>query len=86
MALVGFQYEPISLDINEVRFEEEQNTHTTCEKSRKSQSVTEWCRCMKWDVMLTNVEYLSWGEVEVLGYFQLSDMRYDDDRIYSPKE
>ena len=25
-----------------------------------------------------NVEYLSCGDVEALGYFQLSDMRYDD--------
>ena len=28
--------------------------------------------------MHTSVEYLSCGEVEALGYFQLSDMRYDD--------
>ena len=28
--------------------------------------------------MHTNVEYLSCGEVEALGYFQLSDMRYDE--------
>ena len=28
--------------------------------------------------MHTNVEYLSCGEVEALGYFQLLDMRYDD--------
>ena len=27
--------------------------------------------------MHANVEYLSCGEVEALGYFQLSDMRYD---------
>ena len=26
----------------------------------------------------TNVKYLNCGEVETLGYFQLSDMRYDD--------
>ena len=35
MALVGFQYEPVSLDINEVCFEEEQditNTHENQEK------------------------------------------------------
>ena len=35
--------------------------------------------------MHTNIEYLSCGEVEALGYFQLPDMRYDD-RIWSPKE
>ena len=28
--------------------------------------------------MYTNVEYLSCREVEALGYFQLSNMRYDD--------
>ena len=44
------------------------------EKSRKSQSVGERCRCGKWRVMHINNEYLSCSEVEVLGYFQLSDM------------
>ena len=47
MALVGFQYEPVSLDVNEVCFEEEQDIPNTREKSRKSQSVTEWYRCGK---------------------------------------
>ena len=47
------------------------------EKSRKSKSVTEWCRCGEWGVTHTNVEYLSCGKVEALGYFQLLDMRYD---------
>ena len=41
MALVGFQYEPGSLDVNEGCFEKEQDIPNTCEKSRKSQSVTE---------------------------------------------
>ena len=36
MALVGFQYKPISLDVNEVCFKEEQNIPNTREKSRKS--------------------------------------------------
>ena len=31
--------------------------------------------------MHTNVEYLSCGKVEALGYFQLSDMRYDDRNV-----
>ena len=44
MVLVEFQYEPISLDVNEVCFEEH-DIHNTREKSRKSQSATEWCRC-----------------------------------------
>ena len=35
MALVGFQYEPVSLDVNEVCFEEEQDIPNTREKSRK---------------------------------------------------
>ena len=50
----------------------------TREKLRKSQIITEWCRCGKWGVMRTNVEYLSCDEFEALGYFQLSDMRYDN--------
>ena len=36
MALVGFQYEPVRLDVNEVCFEEEQDIPNTWEKSRKS--------------------------------------------------
>ena len=47
MALAGFWYEPLSLDVNEVCFEEERDIPNTREKSRKSQSVTEWCRCGK---------------------------------------
>ena len=47
MALVGFQYEPVCLDVNEVCFEEEQEILNIREKSRKSQSVTEWYRCGK---------------------------------------
>ena len=31
--------------------------------------------------MHTNVEYLSCGEVQALGYFQLSDMRCDDRNV-----
>ena len=46
MALVAFQYEHASLDLNEVGFEE-QAIPNTGEKSRKSQSVTGWCRCGK---------------------------------------
>ena len=44
MALVGCQHEPVSLDVNKVCFEEEQDIPNTHEKLRKSQSVTEWCR------------------------------------------
>ena len=47
MALIGFQYEPVSLDLNEVCFEEEQDIPNAREKSRESQIVTECCRCGK---------------------------------------
>ena len=47
MALVGFQHEPANLDVNEICFEERQDIPNTREKSRKSQSVTECCRCAK---------------------------------------
>ena len=47
MALVRFQYEPVSLDMNGVCFEEEQDIPNTRQNSRKNQSVTEWCRCGK---------------------------------------
>ena len=40
MALVRFQYEPLSLDINKVCFEEGQDILNTPENSRKNQSVT----------------------------------------------
>ena len=45
MALVGFQHEPVSLDVNEVCFEEEQDIPNAREKSRKILSVKGWCRC-----------------------------------------
>ena len=51
MAIVGFQYEPASLVVNKVCFDKEQNIPNTREKSRKSQSVSEWCRCEKCGVM-----------------------------------
>ena len=34
MALVGFQNEPVSLDVTEVVFEEEQDIPNKCEKPR----------------------------------------------------
>ena len=37
MALVGFQYEPVSVELNEVCFDEKQETSLiACEKSRKN--------------------------------------------------
>ena len=72
--------------LSEVCFEEKQNIPNTREKSRRSLTVTEWCRSGKWDVMHTNVEYLSCGEVEALGYlFQLSDMTYDDGNMVTER-
>ena len=59
----------MSLDVNEVRFEEGQNVPNTSQKPRKIQSVSEWWRCGKWSVMRTNNECLSNGEAEALGYF-----------------
>ena len=53
MTLVEFQYEPVSLEVNKVCFEEEQDIYNTREKSRKSQSVTEWSRCRKYKQMLS---------------------------------
>ena len=38
---------PVSLDVNKVCFEEEQDIPNTRQKSRKSQSLTKWCRCGK---------------------------------------
>ena len=78
MDLVGFQYEPMGLDVNKVSFDEKQGIPNTRKKSRKSENVTEWCRCRKCGVIDANVECFSCGEVESLGHFQLSDMRYCD--------
>ena len=39
--LVGLQYEPASLNVNEVCFDGKQNIPNMREKSRKNQSVTE---------------------------------------------
>ena len=41
MALVGFQYEPVSLKVNKVCFDEEQDILNTREQSRKRQSIIE---------------------------------------------
>ena len=51
----------------------------------KNQSVTVGCRYGKLDVMHTNVEHLSCGEVEALGYFQLSGMIYDDRNVVTER-
>ena len=34
MALAGFRYEPVSLDVNQICFDEEQDIPNTREKSR----------------------------------------------------
>ena len=56
MTLVGFQYEPGSLHVNEVCFDEVEDISNTFEKSRKTQSVTEWCRCGECGIMDWNVK------------------------------
>ena len=40
-ALVRFQYQPVSSDVNEVFFEEKQDISNKSEKSRKRQNFTE---------------------------------------------
>ena len=71
MALVGFQYEPVSLDVNKICLEEEQDITDTRETPGKSQSVTEWSRYKKWGAMLATVELpRSWrfGILSITGY------------------
>ena len=69
MALVEIQYEPVSvLKKNGISLIHVKNQEKVS-------------RCGKWDAMHTNVEYLGCGKVEALGYFQLSDMRYDDKNV-----
>ena len=59
LSLCKIRYEPVSLDVNEVCFHEEEYISNTREKNQeKSQSVTEWCICGKSGVMNTNVECL----------------------------
>ena len=79
MALVGFHYEPASLDIDKLCFDKEQGIPNTREKSRKIKSVTEWCRYGECGVMGTNVECLSCAtKVKSLDTFNYLIMRYDD--------
>ena len=35
--------------------------------------------------MHTNFVYLEWDKVEALGYFQLSDMRFDDKNLVTER-
>ena len=51
MALVGFHYESMSLDVNKVYFDEGQDIPNTHEKTRNSESVNVWCRYRKFGVM-----------------------------------
>ena len=41
MDLVGLQFEPVSLDVNEICYDEKHSIPNVGEKSRKSQSITE---------------------------------------------
>lgn len=47
MALVDLKFEPVSLDVHNDCFDEEQDILNTGEKSIKSQRVIAWCRCGK---------------------------------------
>ena len=42
MDLVGFPYEPVTFDLNEVRFDEGLNIPNADERSRKSRRVSKW--------------------------------------------
>ena len=76
MALLGLQYEPVSLNVKKVCYNEEHDISNTPEKSRKCEKDSKCCRCGTFRVMDTDVECLSCSQVEALGYFQLLDMRY----------
>ena len=78
MALVQFQHQAVSLDVNEVRFEEEQDIPNTPVKFK---ALLNGVDVGNENIMHPNVEYLRCGEVEALGYFQLSEMRYDDRNV-----
>ena len=82
MASLSFQYGSLSLNVNKVCFDEEQDIHKICEKSRKYLCITGWYRCGESN---TNVECLSCSEVEALGYLQLSDIRQDDRNVVNKK-
>ena len=78
MALVKFQYQSVSSDVNKVCFEEEQDISNTREKLKK-----------KVQALLNGVdvgnEALMHSEVEALGYVQLSDMKYDDRNVVNQR-
>ena len=75
----------MSLDIKEVSLDEEQDISNTREKSRKSQGFTKGFRCPKCGVMYTNVERLSCGKVEDLGYFQNLDTKNNDKKAVTER-
>ena len=41
--------------------------------------------CVKWVIMHTSVECLSCDELEALGHFQLSDMRYENRNVVTER-
>lgn len=68
---LGFHYEPESLDVNEICFDQEQVIPNTRQKSRISRSVTIWFRRAKCGAMDTNIERLSCGEVQDFDTFNI---------------
>ena len=81
MSLVGFQYEHVSLDVNEVYFEQNKNRisliiHEKNQRKRywKISSVNVTRSAVS---LMKNFLFCAVG-VEALGYFQLSNRRYDD--------
>ena len=47
----------MSLDVKEVGFDEEQGISNTIEKSRKSQTITEWCKCGKCETFFLKLRF-----------------------------
>ena len=54
----------MSLDVNEVCFDEERDIPNTREKSTKGPIITGWCKCRTCGAMDTDVKCLSDGEVK----------------------
>ena len=79
MDLAGFQYDPVSLDVNKVWFGEELHIPNMRENQEKVKSL------LNGAVTDTDFECLSCGKVEAVGYFQLSDMTYNDRNALTKK-
>ena len=69
MAVVGFQHEPVSLDVNEDCFEEEHRISLIHVKNQRKVTALLNNVDVGNETMYTNFEYLSCGEVEVWDTF-----------------